>query len=33
VPVCVTLAGGYSDPIEDTVDINLGTLRTFASRS
>jgi acetoin utilization deacetylase AcuC-like enzyme len=32
VPVCVTLAGGYADPIEDTVDINLETLRTFASR-
>jgi acetoin utilization deacetylase AcuC-like enzyme len=33
VPVCVTLAGGYADPIADTVEINLGTLRTFASRS
>lgn len=33
VPACVTLAGGYADPIEDTVDINLETLRTFASRS
>lgn len=32
VPVCVALAGGYADPIEDTVDINLETLRTFASR-
>jgi acetoin utilization deacetylase AcuC-like enzyme len=30
VPVCVTLAGGYADPIEDTVEINLGTLTTFA---
>jgi acetoin utilization deacetylase AcuC-like enzyme len=30
VPVCVTLAGGYADPIEDTVDINLETLRIFA---
>ena len=30
VPVCVTLAGGYADPIEDTVAINLATLRTFA---
>jgi acetoin utilization deacetylase AcuC-like enzyme len=30
VPVCVTLAGGYADPIEDTVEINLTTLRTFA---
>jgi acetoin utilization deacetylase AcuC-like enzyme len=33
VPVCVTLAGGYAEPIEDTVDINLETLRTFASLS
>jgi acetoin utilization deacetylase AcuC-like enzyme len=33
VPVCVTLAGGYADPIEDTVEINLETVRTFASRS
>jgi acetoin utilization deacetylase AcuC-like enzyme len=33
VPVCVTLAGGYADPIADTVEINLETLRTFASRS
>ena len=33
VPTCVTLAGGYADPIEDTVDINLTTLRLFASRS
>jgi acetoin utilization deacetylase AcuC-like enzyme len=30
VPVCVTLAGGYADPIEDTVEINLGTLTAFA---
>jgi acetoin utilization deacetylase AcuC-like enzyme len=30
IPVCVTLAGGYADPIEDTVDINLETLRVFA---
>lgn len=30
VPVCITLAGGYADPIEDTVEINLATLRTFA---
>jgi acetoin utilization deacetylase AcuC-like enzyme len=30
VPVCVTLAGGYADPIEDTVEINLETVRTFA---
>jgi acetoin utilization deacetylase AcuC-like enzyme len=33
VPVCVTLAGGYADPIEDTVAINLETLRRFASPS
>jgi acetoin utilization deacetylase AcuC-like enzyme len=33
VPVCVTLAGGYADPIEDTVEINLTTLRVFASPS
>lgn len=32
-PTCVTLAGGYADPIEDTVRINLNTLRRFASRS
>ncbi len=32
VPVCVTLAGGYAEPIADTVDINLETLRLFASR-
>jgi acetoin utilization deacetylase AcuC-like enzyme len=30
VPVCITLAGGYADPIEDTVAINLTTLGTFA---
>lgn len=33
VPVCLTLAGGYADPITDTVDINLRTLETFASPS
>jgi acetoin utilization deacetylase AcuC-like enzyme len=33
VPVCLTLAGGYADPIDDTVDINLNTLRLFASPS
>jgi acetoin utilization deacetylase AcuC-like enzyme len=32
-PICVTLAGGYADPIEDTVRINLNTLRLFASPS
>jgi acetoin utilization deacetylase AcuC-like enzyme len=30
IPVCVTLAGGYAKRIEDTVAINLATLRTFA---
>jgi acetoin utilization deacetylase AcuC-like enzyme len=33
VSVCVTLAGGYAEPIEETVAINLTTLRTFASPS
>jgi acetoin utilization deacetylase AcuC-like enzyme len=33
VPVCLTLAGGYADPIEDTVEINLRTLELFASPS
>jgi acetoin utilization deacetylase AcuC-like enzyme len=31
IPVCLTLAGGYADPIEDTVEINLETVRTFAA--
>jgi len=30
IPVCVTLAGGYSERMEDTVAINLATLRAFA---
>lgn len=30
VPVCVTLAGGYADPIEDTAEINVATLRVFS---
>jgi acetoin utilization deacetylase AcuC-like enzyme len=30
IPVCVTLAGGYARRIEDTVAINLATLRAFA---
>jgi len=30
VPVVVALAGGYAEPIEDTVEINLATLRHFA---
>lgn len=29
VPVCVTLAGGYAEDIRDTVEINVGTVRTF----
>lgn len=33
VPVSLTLAGGYADPIEDTVAINLRTVETFASPS
>jgi acetoin utilization deacetylase AcuC-like enzyme len=34
VATCVTLAGGYAEDIRDTVEINLGTVRTFsASRS
>jgi acetoin utilization deacetylase AcuC-like enzyme len=30
IPACVTLAGGYAERIEDTVAINLATLRAFA---
>lgn len=30
-PVCVTLAGGYAEPIEDTVEINARTVETFAA--
>jgi acetoin utilization deacetylase AcuC-like enzyme len=30
IPACVTLAGGYAARIEDTVEINLATLRAFA---
>lgn len=30
IPVCLTLAGGYADPIDDTVAINVETVRTFA---
>ncbi|MDQ4081304.1 MAG: histone deacetylase [Actinomycetota bacterium] len=33
VPVCVALAGGYADPIDHTVEINVTTLRVFASPS
>ena len=32
IPVVVTLAGGYADPIEDTVAINGATLDLFARR-
>jgi acetoin utilization deacetylase AcuC-like enzyme len=31
VPACLTLAGGYADPIEDTVEINLECVRTFSA--
>jgi acetoin utilization deacetylase AcuC-like enzyme len=31
VPVCLTLAGGYAEPIADTVQINMKTLGIFAS--
>jgi acetoin utilization deacetylase AcuC-like enzyme len=31
VPVCLTLAGGYAENIQDTVAINLVTVRTFAA--
>jgi acetoin utilization deacetylase AcuC-like enzyme len=31
VPVCLALAGGYADPIEDTVEINVESVRTFAA--
>jgi acetoin utilization deacetylase AcuC-like enzyme len=31
--VCVVLAGGYADDIEDTVDINAATVRTVAERA
>jgi acetoin utilization deacetylase AcuC-like enzyme len=31
VPVCLTLAGGYAEPIEETVAINVETIRTFAA--
>lgn len=31
VPVCLTLAGGYAARIEDTADINLTSIRTFAA--
>jgi acetoin utilization deacetylase AcuC-like enzyme len=31
VPACLTLAGGYAEPIADTVEINVATLRAFAA--
>jgi acetoin utilization deacetylase AcuC-like enzyme len=31
VPLCVALAGGYAQPIEDTVAINLETVRIFGA--
>lgn len=31
IPVCLTLAGGYADPIEETVAINTATVRVFSS--
>src|SRR5919108_5860929 len=31
VPLCLTLAGGYADPIEDTVAINLRTVTAFSA--
>lgn len=30
VPACLTLAGGYSEPIEHTVEINVTTLRIYS---
>ena len=30
IPVCLTLAGGYAEPIEHTVEINVTTLRTYS---
>ena len=33
VPVAVTMAGGYADPIEDTVDIHFQTVREAANRA
>jgi len=33
VPVCLTLAGGYADPIEDTIAINAATVALFAGRA
>lgn len=32
IPVCVLLAGGYGNPIEDTVAINASTIILFAGR-
>lgn len=33
IPVCLTLAGGYAEDIQDTVDINVNTLRVFTNVS
>ena len=33
VPVCVTLAGGYAEPIEHTVEINRRTIEVFSTRA
>jgi acetoin utilization deacetylase AcuC-like enzyme len=30
VPACVTLAGGYAEPIDHTVEINRRTIEVFA---
>ena len=30
VPACVTLAGGYAEDVNDTVEINVSTIRVFA---
>ncbi len=32
VPACVTLAGGYGEPIADTVAIHAETVRVFAGQ-
>jgi len=32
IPVCIVLAGGYADDVEDTVDINMGTLNEVRRR-
>ena len=32
VPTCVALAGGYAEDVNDTVEINLGTLHEAMRR-